>query len=873
MPPATLPSNESERLSALRAYALMRGRDQWSDGVAGVAAALADCPMAAVSIVDADEQWFRGCVGLGIPGTPRDQAFCAYAIHSDQPLVVEDATKDDRFADNPLVTGAPGLRFYAGVPLVDSRRFALGSLCVLDTRPRAITPEQLDSLRWLAKLVVRELEDNQRALAAEAAVIASRAENEDLQNAKRALEHELARRARLESEIRRESERASAAERLVRQQQNALDTAGIVAVTDAKGTITAVNDNFCAISGYSREELIGQNHRILNSGVHPKSFFTAMYRQIAAGQPWRGVIRNRAKNGEHYWVDTTIVPALDERGHIEQYIALRIDITDQKRTEQALAEQRNRLAVFIEHAPVAIAMFDRDLRYLAASRQWQKDYGVEGVALLGRCHYDVFPAIPERWKAVHQRCLAGETISEEDDSWTNAVTGQQQFLRWRVAPWHDGTGAVGGLVMVTQDTAEVRARERELARLREAAEAAAATKSEFLANMSHEIRTPLTAILGYAELLEELGPAEEARWRETLRTIRTAGHHLLTIINDILDLSKIEANQMSVREAPVSIGDLLAEVRSLMGTRATEKGLSLRFELDGPLPERLRTDATRLRQILVNLVGNACKFTQSGSVTVRAGMVADSPVPRLRVDVVDTGPGIAPDQAARLFKPFSQARTGVGAHPGGTGLGLTISRRLANLLGGTVELVRSKPGEGSVFRAELAVGLVPGATPVASLDDVRPATSATAPATSSTLAGRILLAEDGIDNQRLIALHLRRAGAEVDIAGDGQEALERVERARAERRPYDLIVSDMQMPRVDGYTLAARLRRQGVRTPIIALTAHALGEDRGRCLAAGCDDYASKPIDRATLVSLCARWLREPDADAASPAGPGARAA
>ncbi len=402
------------------------------------------------------------------------------------------------------------------------------------------------------------------------------------------------------------------------------------------------------------------------------------------------------------------------------------------------------------------------------------------------------------------------------------------------------------------------------------AEMASHAKSEFLANMSHEIRTPLTAILGYADILrEELIDSETgAHAVGSIDTIQRAGAHLLVVINDILDLSKIEAGAMQIESVEMALPQLLFDLDSMMQARAHAKNITLRTSLGTPIPDRVLSDPTRLRQILMNLVGNAIKFTDEGSVEVRV-RVATSEAREgvvLRIEVEDTGPGMTPKQARTLFQPFTQADTTVTRRHGGTGLGLTICRRLAGLMQGTVRLDRTAPGQGSRFVVELPL-VATESTPMVDNLDVfvrrRPAASAsiTAPPTGR-LRGRILLAEDGEDNRRLIIYHLTKAGAAVDFAVNGRVALELIEASRLDGRPYDLLVTDMQMPVMDGYTLARTLRKRGSVMPIVALTAHAMAEDRDKCLEAGCNDYATKPIDRARLVATCAAWLPSNGAEA-----------
>jgi CheY-like chemotaxis protein/anti-sigma regulatory factor (Ser/Thr protein kinase) len=305
-------------------------------------------------------------------------------------------------------------------------------------------------------------------------------------------------------------------------------------------------------------------------------------------------------------------------------------------------------------------------------------------------------------------------------------------------------------------------------------------------------------------------------------------------------------------------------VADLVRPRAAAKNVELRARLDTPLPERVFSDPTRMRQILMNLAGNAAKFTESGSVTLAAREEPRGDEMRLVIDIEDTGPGLTPELASRLFVAFSQADASVTRKHGGTGLGLTICRRLAELMGGTVTLVRTAPGQGACFRVDLPLVPAPGAARIASLELSAPSAQPRAALPAARLRGRVLVAEDGRDNQRLIALHLSRAGAEVQVADNGRIALEQLETAQAAGQPFDLLLTDMQMPELDGYTLARTLRERGSTIAIVALTAHAMAEDRQRCLDAGCDDYATKPIDRNELLQACARWIGK--ASAAKPA-------
>ncbi|HCT58081.1 MAG TPA: hybrid sensor histidine kinase/response regulator [Gemmatimonas aurantiaca] len=440
-------------------------------------------------------------------------------------------------------------------------------------------------------------------------------------------------------------------------------------------------------------------------------------------------------------------------------------------------------------------------------------------------------------------------------------------VRWvraegRVQRRADGTRV--GLMGTVMDVTDAIEREEALRQAQQYAEGANRSKSEFLANMSHEIRTPLTAILGHTDLLREEAVRSAAPRDQVqgLETIQRAGEHLLTVLNDILDISRIEAGRLEIEPVACDLPALLLDVESLMRARAAAKGLTLETRLRNTVPSRVFADPTRVRQILMNLVGNAVKFTAYGRVTIEAGVERAEGQEWLTITVDDTGPGMTEQQESLLFQPFMQADGSVTRRHGGTGLGLAICRRLATLMGGHVRLVHTAPGRGSRFELRLVLQPIASAACVDQLDSTRleladaAALGAQRPAVLA-LRGRILLAEDGEDNQRLIALLLRTAGAEVTVAPNGRQALEALEWASAAGAPFDLLVTDMQMPEMDGYTLAATLRARGETMPIIALTAHAMAEDRARCLDAGCDDYASKPIDRAALIATCAHWLRE----------------
>jgi PAS domain S-box-containing protein len=549
-----------------------------------------------------------------------------------------------------------------------------------------------------------------------------------------------------------------------------------------------------------------------------------------------------------------------------------IDSARRRRFEHVLRESEEQHRQVFAAACDGFLVFDLDGIVVDANPAACRLYGYtrdEFLGLTGKHfvhpdHAHVFESFKQQTKDNQSFTAESVDVRKDGSSFHVEVHGSRVTFHGTphlLAVVHDITQRKQAEQKLKQTVTALESANKALEDYNRLAESATRAKSEFLANMSHEIRTPMTAILGFADLLlaEADGNAAPSERLEALRTIQRNGQYLLDLLNDILDLSKIEAGKLDVAREVHSPVQLLNEVVSLMRVRSDAKNLTLDLEYRGAIPESIQSDPLRIRQVLINLIGNAIKFTERGSVRVIAQIVQKLDGPTLlQIDVVDTGIGLTQEQSARLFRPFSQADSSTTRRFGGTGLGLTISKRLAEMLGGDITM-SSTSGKGSTFSATFETGNLDGLRWLESPSDTASQGVSTAvemDAADIRLPCRILLAEDGPDNQRLIRFLLQQAGAQVFVADDGRMACAEALAARERGEPYDVILMDMQMPVLDGYEATRLLRTRGYTSPIIALTAHALQGNEAECRAAGCDGYLAKPIHRAQFLPAVARAIQ-----------------
>ena len=915
---APIPVDDAARVAAVHRLALLDAAPESRFArITAFAADVFGVPFSTVTLVDADREFYVSCHGLDARQGGRDISFCGHAVFAEQIFEVPDTLLDPRFADNPMVVGAPGIRFYAGVPLRGPGGERVGVLCIKDTKPRQLDEQQrqrLDALAgWAEREVNAELlqrtfhsseqleslysemlmhsssvlciarldgyfervspafsrllgfserdmlvvpfldrihpEDRARSLETLAGLAEGRtfvgfelrflcADGSTcilLWNATPVGELIYATASDITSTRERELKLHEHDELL----QRVLDNIpSFVVLYGLDGRAQFVNKCFEREFGWSSHELAQID--LLEACYPDPAVRTQVLRVMHADEPTWTDFQALTRTGCELAISWRHVRL--ENG---QCLGLGQDITAQRESEAKLREAAGRFELMANNIPVGIYETDENANCTYVNPQLERMLGLTQKEAAGGGWADAIH--PEDRARVTCQWHAAFQAQRENQQEIRFVTrdGRVTYAVSHSRPSRDASGKLLGYLGTIVDITLRHQQERELAAAAEAANAATRAKSEFLAAMSHEIRTPMNGILGMSELLQGMGLNEDQA--ECVDTLRSSGESLLVILNDILDFSKIEAGKMDIESVPFDPTRTVNDVVGLLRARAQQKHLTLEWHPPASSGAYLG-DPSRLRQIVLNLVGNAIKFTAQGGVTIRASVTPlEAGRVCMRFDVTDTGIGIPAAVQAQLFKKFMQADSSTTRKFGGTGLGLAISRQLVELMGGKVEL-QSTEGKGSTFSFELPLA-------IATAEDlavVENASRAAAQPVAYVVAPAILLVDDNAVNQKVACRMLERFGCRVTVACDGVEAV-----AVASACAFDLIFMDCQMPEMDGFEAARRLRAGGCTTPIVALTANALVGDRNRCLEAGMDDYLSKPVRAEGLGSMLGRFLGE----------------
>ncbi|MBN1819056.1 MAG: response regulator, partial [Sedimentisphaerales bacterium] len=663
----------------------------------------------------------------------------------------------------------------------------------------------------------------------------------------------------------------------------------------SQGKFIECNERTLVIFGCTREQIVGQGPERFSPAFQPNGIptpeMTAPYLARATkGEKLRFEWRHCRLDGTEFDTEVTLT-RLDLSGQIFLQATVR-DITDRKQMERIQFEHHRRLSQIVEASPVPTLVLDKNHHVTHWNKALVNLTGMDAPRIVGTDRYwEAFYRKPrpiladlildqtgqEAFLAYYGETLRASSVTQgayEAEAFFPDMKPNGRWLFFTAAPLQDMQGQVIGAIEVLQDITDRKHYEEALCRTKEdAAEAWAQTemvnrklelaaeqaklmaneaiqasksKSEFLANMSHEIRTPMNAIIGFSDVLIEEGLTDEQK--QYVEMIRSSGRHLLGLINDILDFSKIEAGKLETEIIDCSPVDLIEQVESFIRPSAEAKKLAFQVDLAEELPSLVRTDPARVRQCLVNLLTNAVKFTDQGHVALRVQLEHKQEALFLRFDVEDTGIGIEEEKLAEIFTAFSQADTSHTRRFGGTGLGLTITRQLAQLLGGSVT-VQSQPKEGTLFTLRIPANIELHEHPLLR-KSVSPDENPSSPETDVHFAGRVLVAEDNPANQMLIKALLNRLGLTITVAQDGAQVMELVR-----QHEYDIIFMDMQMPVMNGYEATRRLRQFGFAKPIVAVTANAMKGDDKKCLRAGCDHYLSKPMERDRLMEILREHL------------------
>lgn len=911
---------ELRRLQALKSYEILDTEsERIFDDITKLLAQVFSSDIALISFVDENRQWFKSKFGLDVCQTGRDIAFCDHAIRQDSVFIVEDTHLDDRFKNNPLVTGEPHIRFYAGAILKTSDGHNIGTLCVADSKPKKATDVQIETLKNFAALVMShiELKKKTNELSEARAQTRYRLEilnalpdfagtcdlNGTILTSNKAFD-EISRREgvthifdyypnwvkKIQSEIaipyaiehdiwrgesavlKKNGEELHIFQTVIchrdkngypeffstvmqdMSQVNAatnrfetltkLAPVGIF-MTNENGAPTFFNEQWLQFSGMTQEQALADNGFGSFAAIHPDDLERVITKWFDATEAKKSFTDDfRIQNvitGKVHYIRCVARALINPHHEVTGYIGTTQDLTEERMMSSKLTSSVNQLETFITNLPAAVAMFDKDINYLAVSKRWIQDYnlhklGFNETNIIGKSHYDVFPGLKQEWRDIHNNALQGITKKHDDDHFLRE-DGTTEWLNWDVRPWFNERNEIGGIMMLTEVTTNKKLADIEIRRAQAIAEKASEAKSVFLANMSHEMRTPLNSIIGLSDLMAQSNLEPENA--KHVKVIQKSGEVLKNLIDDIIDLSKIESGKVVLQKMPVNFFELTEKLVEIFQLEANIKNIDLSFSIDQDLP-MFEGDPVKISQIMIKLIGNAIKYTNNGRVTVEVKKNDNAESKgNVLVMIKDTGIGIDGGKQKMIFEKFTQAENATVRKYGGTGLGLAITKNLVDLMEGSL-WVKSELNVGSEFYFTLS--LLPLNKASQSVKKIEESSEAL----DKKL--RILVVDDSVENRALMLAYLKKLPFLIETAENGLDALNLMK-----AHQYDFVFMDIQMPIMDGLTATKEFRQWEVKNscghvPIVALTAFALQEDHSKSLNAGCDLHLTKPVKKMTIL-------------------------